>query len=98
MNLTRDQNNFRCPTCDKKMSGINESHIWNLIKKAMIRYQSATKQFEDQQAVYSIVENLIDLFYDVVVKFRNSTYSLRFIEGLLPNTARNLNQVEDVLA
>ncbi len=50
---------------------INESRIWNLIKKAMIRYQSATKQFEDQQAVYSIEENLIGLLNDIVVEFNN---------------------------
>ncbi len=49
----------------------------------MIRYQLAIKQFEDQQAVYSIEENLVGLLNDVVVAINNpdGNNPLRFIRN-----------------
>ncbi len=42
-------NHFRIEYKLKELNqnGINDSDIWNLVKKAIIRYQLQTQQFED---------------------------------------------------
>jgi hypothetical protein len=42
-------NRFRIEYKLKELNqdGINDSDIWNLVKKAIIRYQLQTQQFED---------------------------------------------------